>query len=156
MTYAVGVFPTRISFPVIAFFNAYPAHQYLSGVASALLTQEIRREIKYEETSFCIVCYDSSRRPIRAAEKRIHKGRRKTYRSRLQGRWYLDGDTNNVAEIDADKRGLEARNENGDTTRLDVDRNGDVRARDWHDLRGRVRGNRIEWDNGTTWRRPAV
>ena len=65
--------------------------------------------------------------------------------------------TNKVAEINADKRGLEARNENGDTTRLDVDRNGDVRARDWHDLRGRVRGNRIEWDNGTTWtRRPFV
>ena len=68
-------------------------------------------------------------------------------RSRLQGRWYLDGDTNKVAEINADKRGLEARNENGDTTRLDVDRNGDVRARNWHDLRGRLRGNRTEWDN---------
>jgi hypothetical protein len=77
-------------------------------------------------------------------------------RSRLQGRWYLDGDTNKVAEINADKRGLEARNENGDTTRLDVDRNGDVRARNWHDLRGRLRGNRIEWNNGTTWtRRPS-
>jgi hypothetical protein len=76
--------------------------------------------------------------------------------SRLQGRWYLDGDPNKVAEINSDRRGLEARNENGDTTKLDVDRNGDIRARDWHDLRGRVRGNRIEWNNGTTWtRRPS-
>jgi hypothetical protein len=54
--------------------------------------------------------------------------------SRLQGRWYLDGDPNKVAEINSDRRGLEARNENG----------------------GRVRGNRIEWNNGTTWtRRPS-
>jgi hypothetical protein len=68
----------------------------------------------------------------------------------------MDGDPDKATEINADKRGLEARNENGDTTKLDMDRNSDVRARDWHDLRGRVRGNRIEWDNGTTWtRRPS-
>ena len=77
-------------------------------------------------------------------------------RSRLQGRWYMDGDRDKATEINADRRGMQAINENGQKSRLDVDRNGNLHALDWHDLRGRVRGNRIDWDNGTTWmRRPA-
>ena len=77
-------------------------------------------------------------------------------RSHLQGRWYMDGDPNKATEINSDRRGMEATNENGNKSRLDVDRNGNLRALDWQGVRGRVRGNRIEWDNGTTWtRRPA-
>jgi hypothetical protein len=77
-------------------------------------------------------------------------------RSRLQGRWYMEGDPNKATEINADRHGMEATNENGKKSRLDVDRNGNLRALDWQGVRGRVHGNRIEWDNGTTWtRRPA-
>ena len=77
-------------------------------------------------------------------------------RSRLQGRWYMDGDPNKATEINADRRGMEAINEKGQKSRLDLDRNGDVRALDWHGIRGRVRGNRLDWDNGITWtRRPS-
>ena len=75
---------------------------------------------------------------------------------RLQGRWYMNGDPNKPAEINSDRNGLVATNENGQTTRLEIDRDGDIRASDWQGLRGDVRGNRIEWDNGTTWtRRPS-
>ena len=77
-------------------------------------------------------------------------------RHHLQGRWYMNGDPNKPAEIHADRRGLEAKNENGQTSRLEVDRGGKIRAPDWQDMRGSVRGNRIEWANGTTWtRRPS-
>jgi hypothetical protein len=76
--------------------------------------------------------------------------------SQLQGRWYMNGDPNKPTEINADRRGLEARNENGHTSRLEVDRKGNIRALDWHGIRGDLRGNRIQWDNGTTWtRRPS-
>jgi hypothetical protein len=69
----------------------------------------------------------------------------------LQGRWYMDGDRNRPADINGDQ----ARNERGETSRLEVDRDGNVHASDWQGVRGHVRGNRIEWDNGTTWtRRP--
>ncbi len=69
----------------------------------------------------------------------------------LQGRWYMDGDRNRPAEINGDQ----ARNERGETSRLEIDRDGNVHASDWQGLHGRLRGNRIEWDNGTTWtRRP--
>ena len=68
----------------------------------------------------------------------------------------MNGDPNKPAEINSDRNGLVATNENGQTTRLEIDRDGDIRASDWQGLRGDVRGNRIEWDNGTTWtRRPS-
>jgi len=77
-------------------------------------------------------------------------------RGHLQGRWYMNGDPNKPAEINADRRGLEARNEKGQTSRLEVDRNGNIHALDWRGTSGHVRGNRIEWDNGTTWtKRPS-
>lgn len=69
----------------------------------------------------------------------------------LQGRWYVNGDSKKLAEINADGRNLRARNENGDITRLEVERDGDVRALDWRGLHGDVRRDRIEWANGTTW-----
>jgi hypothetical protein len=74
----------------------------------------------------------------------------------LQGRWYMNGDPNRPTEISLDEKRLEARNENGQTSRLDIDRDGNIRASDWQGLRGDVRGDRIQWDNGTTWtRRPS-
>jgi hypothetical protein len=69
----------------------------------------------------------------------------------LQGRWYVNGDPKKLAEINADGRNLRARNENGDTTRLELERDGDVRALDWRGLHGDVKRDRIEWANGTTW-----
>ena len=71
----------------------------------------------------------------------------------LQGTWYMNGDHNKRAEINGNARNLQARNENGDTSRLEIDRNGNVHASAWQGLIGHVRGNRIEWDNGTTWTR---
>jgi hypothetical protein len=76
--------------------------------------------------------------------------------SHLQGRWYMNGDPNKPTEIHMNGRKLEATNENGKTTRLEMDRRGDIQASDWQGLRGDVKGNRIEWSNGTTWtRRPS-
>jgi hypothetical protein len=62
----------------------------------------------------------------------------------------MNGDRDKRAEINGDGRNLQARNENGDTSRLQIDRNGNVHSSDWQGLTGHVRGNRIEWDNGTT------
>ena len=74
----------------------------------------------------------------------------------LQGRWYMNGDPNKPTDIHMNGRRLEATNENGKPTRLEMDRRGDVRASDWQGLRGDVKGNRIEWSNGSTWtRRPS-
>lgn len=74
----------------------------------------------------------------------------------LQGRWYLNGDPNKPTDIHMNGRRLEATNEKGRTSRLEMDRRGDIRASDWQGLRGDVKGNRIEWANGTTWtRRPS-
>ena len=78
---------------------------------------------------------------------------RKYNGSQLRGRWYMNGDPNKPTEINADRRGLEARNENGQTSRLEVDRHGNIRAGDWQDVRGDVSGDRIKWSNGTTWTR---
>jgi hypothetical protein len=73
-------------------------------------------------------------------------------RQGLEGTWYLNGDRRKRAEISASRRGLVATNEYGQTTRLDVSRSGNVYARDWQGgLRGDVRRDRIEWENGTTW-----
>ena len=72
----------------------------------------------------------------------------------LEGAWYLNGDRDKRTEIIASRDGFEARNEKGSTSRLEVSRNGDVYARDWErGLRGNVRRDRIEWENGTTWTR---
>ena len=72
----------------------------------------------------------------------------------LEGTWYLNGDRDKRAEIIVSRDGLEARNEKGNTSRLEVTRNGEVQARDWErGLRGNIRRDRIEWENGTTWTR---
>ena len=68
----------------------------------------------------------------------------------------MNGDPNKPTEIHMNGRRLEATNENGQTTRLERDGRGDIRASDWQGVRGDVRGNRIEWSNGSTWtRRPS-
>jgi hypothetical protein len=69
----------------------------------------------------------------------------------LQGRWYFDGDPNKATEINVNGRRLEARNETGQTSRLEMDRYGNVRAPDWQGIRGNVKADRIEWENGMTW-----
>ena len=55
--------------------------------------------------------------------------------------------------MDDTAKKLQARNANGDTPRLEVGRDGDVRALDWRGLHGDVRRDRIDWANGTTWTR---
>jgi hypothetical protein len=80
--------------------------------------------------------------------------RRNVDRRDLEGTWYLNGDRDKRTEIIASRDGFEARNEKGSTSRLEVSRNGDVYAREWErGLRGNVRRDRIEWENGTTWTR---
>lgn len=72
----------------------------------------------------------------------------------LEGTWYVAGDQNRRAEIVPVRGGLEARNERGQTSRLEFTRDGDVRALDWEGgLRGEVRRDRIDWANKTTWTR---
>jgi hypothetical protein len=74
----------------------------------------------------------------------------------LEGNWYVNGDRNSRAEIVSTPKGLEARNERGQATRLDLTSGGSVRALDWEGgLRGNVRRDQIEWQNGTTWTREA-
>jgi hypothetical protein len=75
----------------------------------------------------------------------------------LQGAWYLNGYRDLRAEIVLTRRGLEAINEHGHTTRLEITRSRNVHAVDWEGgLRGNVRRDRIEWENGTTWMRQPV
>jgi hypothetical protein len=64
----------------------------------------------------------------------------------LQGTWYMNGDRNKRAEINHNGGEFQAKNENGQTSRLEVDHRG-------NGVTGHIRGNRIEWDNGTTWTR---
>ena len=72
----------------------------------------------------------------------------------LEGTWYLNGDRDKRTQIISSRDGLEARNERGDSSRLEISREGDILARDWErGLRGNVRRDRIEWENGTTWTR---
>ena len=72
----------------------------------------------------------------------------------LVGKWYTNGERDKPAEIFSSRRGLQARNERGRVTRLDLTRNGDVRALDWEKkLRGDVKRDRIEWENGSIWTR---
>jgi len=79
---------------------------------------------------------------------------RRDDRRDLAGTWYLAGRRDRFARIVQTRRGFEAINENGDASRLTISRNGDVQALDWEGgLRGHVRRDRIEWENGTTWMR---
>jgi predicted small secreted protein len=74
----------------------------------------------------------------------------------LEGNWYVNGDRNRRAEIVSTPKGLEARNERGQASRLDLTSGGNVRALDWESgLRGNVRRDQIEWENGTSWTREA-
>jgi hypothetical protein len=73
----------------------------------------------------------------------------------LEGTWYVGGDRDKRAEIVSASGGLEARNERGQSSRLDIS-GGRVRALDWErGLEGTVRRDQIEWENGTTWTREA-
>jgi hypothetical protein len=75
---------------------------------------------------------------------------------RLQGTWYLNGERDKPCTIVSTRGGFQARNERGETSWLVYDRHGSIRARDWENgLRGELRGNRIEWANGTAWTRMA-
>jgi hypothetical protein len=72
----------------------------------------------------------------------------------LEGRWYVNGDRGKAAEIYSTRGGLEAKNERGDTTPIEYDSRGAIRATNWEGgLRGDVRRNTIRWANGTTWER---
>ncbi len=74
--------------------------------------------------------------------------------SNLTGTWYLNGDRKRRVEITSSRDGFQAKNERGQTSRLRVDRDGDVRALDWEGgLKGDVKRDKIEWQNGTTWTR---
>ena len=88
----------------------------------------------------------------RRAERYDGHDRNDRDRRDLHGTWYMNGDRDKRAEINDRGRELEGKNENGQTSRLEVDRRGNVHAMDWN-VTGRVRGDRIEWDNGTTWTR---
>jgi hypothetical protein len=73
----------------------------------------------------------------------------------LEGTWYVNGDRNIRARILSLRGGgFEGINQHGDKSRIEVDKNGDIRALDWgRDLRGIVRRDTIEWTNGVTWTR---
>ena len=74
----------------------------------------------------------------------------------LEGSWYVNGDPKLRAEIVSTPSGLEARNERGQSTRLDLTGGGSVRALDWEGgLRGTVRRDQIDWQNGSSWMREA-
>lgn len=61
------------------------------------------------------------------------------------GNWYVNGDPDKRAEIVLTAGGLEARNENGNISRLNVERAGEIRALDWEGgLRGDVSRDRID------------
>ena len=73
--------------------------------------------------------------------------------SSLEGTWYVGGDRGQVARITNNRGRLEARNENGDTSRLEYNGRSRVRALDWGGITGEIRGNRIDWSNNTYWSR---
>jgi hypothetical protein len=101
---------------------------------------------------------EDERRYEKREEWRERQGERYSNgdRRRLEGTWYLNGERDKPGEIVSTRGGFEAKNERGETSPLVYDRYGSIRARNWEDgLRGEVRGNRIEWANGTTWTRVA-
>ena len=70
------------------------------------------------------------------------------------GNWYVNGDPDKRAEIVLTAGGLEARNEKGETSRITVERDRDIRALDWEGgLQGNVSRNRIDWTNRSYWSR---
>ena len=72
----------------------------------------------------------------------------------VEGTWYLNGDRDKRTEVVSTQDGYEARNERGQTSRLEIGLGGSIRARDWENgLRGTVRRDSIEWENGTRWTR---
>jgi len=71
----------------------------------------------------------------------------------LEGEWYSGGARDKVASIVSTRDGWEARNEHGQTSRLEYDGRDRVRALDWGGISGEVRGDRIEWSNNTYWTR---
>jgi YD repeat-containing protein len=73
--------------------------------------------------------------------------------SSLEGTWYVGGDRGQVARITNNRGRLEARNERGETSRLEYDGRSRVRALDWGGITGEIRGNRIDWSNNTYWSR---
>ena len=72
--------------------------------------------------------------------------------SSLEGTWYVGGDRGQVARITNNRGRLEARNENGDTSRLEYNGRSRVRALDWGGITGEIRGNRIDWSTIPTGR----
>jgi hypothetical protein len=58
----------------------------------------------------------------------------------LEGSWYVNGDRDRRAEIVSAPGGLEARNERGQTSRLDLTSGGSVRALDWEVVSGALSG----------------
>jgi hypothetical protein len=77
-----------------------------------------------------------------------------SHRRYLTGTWYLNGAHDKRVEIVSSRYGLQARNERGQTSRIQTVRDGDIRALDWEGgLRGDVKRDRIDWQNGTTWTR---
>ena len=71
---------------------------------------------------------------------------------RLEGRWYKDGARDKATSIVSTRDGMEARDELGQKSRLVADGSGFVRALDWG-LRGEIRNDRINWENGAYWAR---
>ena len=89
-----------------------------------------------------------------SCEPVVERAREEFEGRNLAGTWYVNGDSGRRAEIVSTRAGLEARNENGDVSRLSVERGGDIRALDWEGgLRGNVSRDRIEWSNRSTWTR---
>jgi hypothetical protein len=89
-----------------------------------------------------------------SCEPMVERAREEFEGRNLSGTWYVNGDPNQRAEIVSTRGGLEARNEKGDTSRLIVERGGDIRAEDWEGgLRGDVSRDRITWANRSTWTR---
>ena len=88
------------------------------------------------------------------SDSRYDRNSKRDHRD-LEGTWYLNGDRRKRSEIVSSRGGrLEAVNDRGKRSRLDVDERGDLSAVDWErGLRGKVRHDRIEWENGTTWTR---
>jgi general secretion pathway protein A len=70
----------------------------------------------------------------------------------LEGSWYVNGDREKRTAIISSREGIATRNERGQTSRLELSKSGGVFAPAWG-LRGDVRRDRIEWQNGTTWTR---
>ena len=58
----------------------------------------------------------------------------------LQGRWYLNGDPNKPTEIKLNGRSLQATNESGKTSRLEMERGSIIRASDWRGTDDSKRG----------------